>query len=1009
MRRTALIRLLFPSIFALVASSATAASPAAAAASPAAAAALVEAISTARLDPERAVEVGNLTLKIGMALFKVDRGTFFPATPVGDRIVEMVFEGQARLVLEPPDDIEGGQLELFTGSPNLEEEISEAVLAITVDAAVDSIYARPPSADVDPASRSRAEEIFDRWKERPERRLLGVETAILGDALGDPFYESYFAGWFRGEELGEFLYLFEPDAAEQITLGQFVTLDATAKEKRKLARQLDRAQRKGRLIGISVEDLGQWDTWLSASLTNKDGVPRPAVRAFEPQRYVLDLTLTDAKLELQGRARLELRAVSSVGRVVMLDIHPDLTIRTARAEDGRELYFHQSQGDVLVALPQAPPQDDVFAIELEYSGHLIDKVDSKTWALRSPTHWYPHAGTFDLATYDVAFHWPEKLDLVAGGQRVDGGVEDGGRHFERRRLDHPTFAFSFEVGKFRTLTGAAGHVTVTLALDPLAQSLVDKKDREELLAAVIDAVVYFEEIFGPYPLDELVVTTAPRDYSQSFLGFVTLSHLSISETNLLTLLLGLEDRRTVIAHEIAHQWWGHMVAWRSYRDQWISEAMANYAAVLYARNRLRKEGELLLIGPTTGWQNALTRTTADGRPIESLGPLVLGERLESSRSGDAYQAIVYKKGAVVLDMLSRYFREEDFLKMLRRLVEFVSFRPISTPVFVDLIERLSGQNLDGFAEQFIYGTGLPEIYYTYAFEEEGDKWWIKGVARQESPYRYRYRVVEGPDGALDVVRDRLDQIEVADSVLVVPVEIAVFNPNGDTRKHKGLDPRVAGNAMITTHLLLRGESSDIRIPLDYEPKELWLDRKREVFGRFFNEHRHPKRMLYFQGLDQSAAGRLDEAEALYRKALAAATFAGPAYAFSLDESDIKVRRRALDARIQLQLIRLYLDQDRPADAGAAFDALRKLLTNSIRYAIGGQVKTLEARLAIRAGEHERAYKLLRKALRRRGRSTERLLLLAIAARETGHDDEFQAAVETASERGADVSLLLAGP
>ncbi|NIR42433.1 MAG: hypothetical protein GWN99_00895, partial [Gemmatimonadetes bacterium] len=53
------------------------------------------------------------------------------------------------------------------------------------------------------------------------RRLLGVDTAILRDAAGDPVYQGYFAGWFRGEELGEFLYLFEPDSREQVTLGQF--------------------------------------------------------------------------------------------------------------------------------------------------------------------------------------------------------------------------------------------------------------------------------------------------------------------------------------------------------------------------------------------------------------------------------------------------------------------------------------------------------------------------------------------------------------------------------------------------------------------------------------------------------------------------------------------------------------------------------------------------------------------------------------------------------------------
>lgn len=964
----------------------------------------LEEVRDPRLDTSRAVAVSNLNLYAGMARFEIEEGVMFPATPVAGRSVEMVFEGRGRLVLEPPDDVEAAQLELFTGSRRMEETVTEAVIAIALDAAADNLAGRPRS--VAPAKTAeRAHEIFDLWKRRPERRLLGVETALLRDALGDPVYEGFFAGWFRGETLGELLYLFEPDAPEQVTLGQFTVLEASEKEKRKLARALHREQRKGRLIGLALEDLGVWDTWLSAARRDPEGGQRVGGRDFEPLRYTLDLTLTGSKLELAGRARIELECQSGIGRTVKLEIHSDLRVDRVSL-GGEELFHHQVGDEILVALPRSPARGEIVPLDVEYSGRAVDRIDGKSYALRNTTHWHPHAGTVDLAAYDVTFHWPEKLDLVAGGELVASGKEPGRMRFERRRLTQPTFGYSFEIGRFKTLRQRAGHVDVVLAFDTLAYSALEQSSRQELLATICDALLYFEGVFGPYPLDRLTVVTAGRDFSQSFLGFVTLSNLSMLDVDWLTLALGLEDRRTVVAHEIAHQWWGHVVGWRSYRDQWISEAMANYAAVLYSRHRLRG-GQPLLIGPTSGWQDALTELTADGRPIESLGPLVLGERLSSSRSSEAYQAVVYKKGAVVLDMLSRVFGEDAFLEILRHVVAAVSFQPISTEDFVQLLERLAGVELGPFVQQFIYGTGLPEVYYDYEFEpaEEG-KWRVRGVARQESPYRYRYRVVPMGDGAFDVARDRLDQIEVSDSVLVVPFQIAVFNPEGrqDHDPRKEIDPRQAGNGILKGNLLLTGESTELDFKIDYEPKELWLDRQRQVFGMFFNERRFPKRVLYYRGLDLAAAGRGNEAEEAFHKALSAASMVGPSYGDFGDVELLETSTRHLDASIHLQLTRLYLDQRRPAEARDALARLRKVAGGKLRALLASELKTHEARLAIHDGDLDRAFRLLHKL---EGDSTESLLLRAIAARLTGHADEYQAAVEAARDRGADVAALVA--
>ena len=74
---------------------------------------------------------------------------------------------------------------------------------------------------------------------------------------------------------------------------------------------------------------------------------------------------------------------------------------------------------------------------------------------------------------------------------------------------------------------------------------------------------------------------------------------------------GVEDRRLVVAHEVAHQWWGDQVGWTSYRDQWISEAMASYAALLFGKERLGDKYSGVDL--TAGWRSELTAHLPDGR------------------------------------------------------------------------------------------------------------------------------------------------------------------------------------------------------------------------------------------------------------------------------------------------------------------------------------------------------------------------------------------------------------
>ncbi len=698
-------------------------------------------IAAVRLDITKAVSVQGLSLNTGMAVLKVEKGTFFPASPVGGRVTEAVFLGSARLVLEPPDEVEKAQLELFTGKTRLEIKLDEAAFVLANDRAAEAIFKRAPAV-VEPALATRATELFSAWRASAERKQLDVDGALLADGLGDPLYQMYFAGWFSSEELGKFLYVVEPDSVEQVTLGQFVPIDLTEKEKRQASKLIHREQRRGRLIGVEIKDLGAWDTWVSASLRGSSAKLTPGGPGFEPQRYVVDLALADKDLEVSGRAQIQLQAQTGLTRIASLELYKDLEVTRVQGASGEALPFRQNAGQVMVVLPRAPAAGETAVVEVFFEGPLFEKIEGGVFLLYETVQWHPHAGEIDRATYDVTFHWPGRLELLAGGKRVDGGEEKGGRRWERRSIDLPAAGLGFEVGKFHLQTRQAGHVAIRLGMMPMSPTQ-PQGDRGPDPERRRDSITYFEKIFGPYPLDEM---TLVADARALLAGPPRLRHPVGPDDGgrpIPVWLIGLEDSRTVVAHEIAHQWWGHQVGWQSYRDQWLSEAMANYASVLYARNKLG--GELRYArGPTSGWQaSTCSPRPTDGRPVESLGPLVLGSRLISSHGDDAYSSIVYRKGAVVLDMLARRFGEQAFLEMLEKTVEIAGHRAISTELFLEALERLSGVELDGFAKQFIYGTGLPEVYYDYGFAKaEGGKWKITGTARQSAPYRFRYRVVE---------------------------------------------------------------------------------------------------------------------------------------------------------------------------------------------------------------------------------------------------------------------------
>jgi hypothetical protein len=948
--------------------------------------------------------VGGLRLGTGAATLELASGAIWPLTSVGGRTVEWVFVGRGRAKLEPPDGVERSQLELFTGGSALDEEFTAAVFAVANDAAGTALAARP-EVDATPEAAATARALAGTWRASAERRLLEVESALWADAAGERLFDGFFAAWIQGTELGRFLYVVDPASPEQVTLGRFEPLEAGARDRRRIERRLRREQREGRLLGQRFEDLGVFDHWVSTVLRSADGATRPGNTPFEPVRYQIAVAVEEREEGLAGSMIVDLVSVVEGARVVPVFVHPDLRVDSVRLEpvgggeaDG-ELERRRGTRALVVRLPEPVAAGARIRLRLGFRGRLLER-DGSSWALRDTIGWHPHVGTVDRATYDVTLEWPERLALVASGRRVDGGRRPSGRLWERRTLESASIAFGFEVGRFEVEAFEAGGVAVRLAFDPDGRDL-GADVRREIREAVVSGLEFLGAAFGPPPSPELAVVSTPRDFSQSLPGLVTLSNLMMADFGWLGPLLGIEDRRTVVVHELAHQWWGHLVGWRGYRDQWLSEAMANYAALAWARAELPAQAGPTL-GPTSLWRAVLEAETAEGRTVESLGPLVAGFRLASSKSEDAYGAIVYKKGAIVLDMLANVVGQDGFLANLGEIVRVSAGRRISTEDLLAMLERTSGAELEDFAARYVYGTGQPEIVYDYRIEPGGRGWVIEGTARQQATWRRRFVAERTSDGSFTVRARGRAETDVARDVVIAPLQIGLFLPDVASdrerrRFEKGELP--APNRSMIGRIAIRGAETPFRFEVEHRPVRFWIDRDGEAFARFRDATRSPKLIALARGSDLAAADDAAGAEAAWREALAA-----PLHAADDDRSEGEKRRetRAVDAVAHLALAGLALDRGDHAAAEAELAAARDLADGRTRSALAARFALAEGRLALGRGDAEAAWRRLRKA---DAGEAETWLWRAVAAKATGRASELTTAIERAEKLGGDAAAL----
>jgi hypothetical protein len=635
------------------------------------------------LDPQP-YKADGLTVRLEDFELRLLHGSLF-TTPSNLGPTMMLFIGEGEVVVNPRPPSERQQLRQFCGAPELKERVRAAFVRLhpaDLHRVLTPVRFTPyPEGARDLKA---AREFYD--EQAPRSFLLDTSFPRspwwIYPGLGDAAVN------FRTARRGTLTYAISSSENEGISLFD--------RERRRqiclypvAGRGTDYNEDADRAVDVLSHDLQVRFEPTRSRLEGQNTMRLRLLQASSTLRLRLDDSLGVTSIVSPLTGPLAFFRVRGQGSV-MVSLGPlsgrigDITLTV------RFVGYHRPAAVEQELLQLMPRGDEGFDREV-----MIDEV--LTYSNR--TAWYPQAGTDDYATARLRLDVPEDWSALTGGVRL-ASRREGGRHLEEYRQDLPAKYITVVVGRFQE-AGRKTDEGRTLEAFGLIRT---RSEAERTLEQARDIVHFFESEFGPYPYETLrlavVEGITPGGHSPP--GLVILSRrppLARGELR--------DDPATFwdmpgffFAHELAHQWWGHGVSGQNYRERWISEGFAQYAAALWMRHSRGEEA----------FETVLRRLGRWALRENAEGPIHLGHRL-GHIAGDPqiYRAIVYNKAAYVLHMLRGIVGEEAFRAAAQRLQQRHRFEKVGTLQVQQALEEVSGRTLGPYFQEWVHGTLLPHL------------------------------------------------------------------------------------------------------------------------------------------------------------------------------------------------------------------------------------------------------------------------------------------------------------
>ncbi len=735
------------------------------------------------------IDVSNLTIKCDRVVMTFT-GSFYLSAPIGGKVTGAVFVGTGTFNAEaPPSDFEKANLKRLLKVDSISSDFSNAFFRFTDDtAAMIGKDAQPGTASPQ-ALKIAAEANSKTLRETGANIAARIAISLLNNE--NP---GFFFATFDGGKFGRFSYVL--DHQNRIPTSYF---------------------------GINGGEKGLIYSYKSSILSTEvalafysesDYAQRVAAYSdthdlIDVEHYNMDIDLRSPRSKLGLRAKLRIKSLTnglsaipfvigeSLGEYEDARLKRQMRVKAVRQGQTEIPYIQEDwEGGLTVVLPKALAANETVELEFDIEGDFLRDgviISNCSYPI-SNTAWYPRHGYLDRSTYDLRFLHAKKLKIATVGSRISEAEwpEDKNVTATQYKMTQPVALVTFALGPWErhseTVKFEGTDKSIPLEFNSVTGAALPIKE-SFILAELNNNVRYFNAMFGAYPYDTYSATFHPFGFGQGFPSM---------------LMIPPADRTSkytyaFISHETAHQWWGNIVAWRSYRDQWLSEGFAEYSGVLYTTVRDSKgAGRSLIDEMRTSLKEAPRTVTGVGSgKLNDVGPIILGHRLNTSKTLGAYQTLIYNKGALVLRMLHFLLSDpatgddKAFFAMMKDFVEKYRNGSASTDDFSSVagthfanspLGRKYGlKDLNWFFSQWVYNSELPS-------------------------YQIEYSVQNNPDGTFLVTGNVLQSNVSNTFFMPIPV---TFNFGGD---------RVANG---TIHAY--GPSTPIQLKFPMKPEKLEID------------------------------------------------------------------------------------------------------------------------------------------------------------------------------------------
>ncbi len=436
--------------------------------------------------------------------------------------------------------------------------------------------------------------------------------------------------------------------------------------------------------------------------------------------YKFTIGLNDINDTVHGVAEIKVKFLKPTGEV-KFDLTGPLTsgkgMKAGKVESKEVMGVLQSFGSINLRLTKTYNTGDTTTFLIPYSGIPSDGlIISKTkygrrsffadnWPDRAH-HWIPcNDHPADKATVEFMVTAPEHYQVVANGILVEEKTTGNGFKTTHWKEDTPISTKVMVIGVAEFAIDTAGYVNND---QPAVQtgipvySYVYPENKEQGFydyALAKDILPFFINYIGPYGFKKLANVQSRTRFG----GLENANTIFYSESS----VTGTRRSEGLLAHEIAHQWFGNMATEKNFGHLWLSEGFATCFTILYFENKYGRDTAIAMLKEDREQVIAYSKKT-----IKAIVDTAETDYMKLLNANN------YQKGGWVLHMLRSELGDSVFRKAIRKYYATYAGGIAGSEDLQKIVEETSGKDLTRFFRQWLYHPGQPELAMTWVYNNE---------------------------------------------------------------------------------------------------------------------------------------------------------------------------------------------------------------------------------------------------------------------------------------------------